>query len=598
MKPNIKWIKYKTVAAALLLISIEVSATPSGLKTTPSDLIIPQSLLGKVEVIPSQISNHEFYVKPLIGRTIDAALVKSPIASCEQVKSDLKVGESAARVRTELARIYEEALKRYEGVRSQFEPIDSRYLELNSQLTAYQKVVDEAQKEVDQSLLEIRRLNGEIDSNRKLLAIESDATKQVDLREILKKQEDELAIVKRDMKTAILQKAEQSKLYNNLSLEVASLSGKRDALRSVLTGLTSELTRMMTDMRALEADSDAALAKYSQRPGALATLTMEFAPGEYLTELTLANRNRGYQFRYLSAVTATVDVSIPGNLRPGSPLGYETGTMIRQAKWSDPAYARKDHPFTKLMEGTTPEQLDPVSVVQGGMATLEASLTGSKFLSLDLSILGFCALKEPTSLESEFKGGVKDTFKLALYFTYPMYYDIQVDGFYRTLQIQHEFFKETKKSSWFGLSKKHRKEYLKELTEDKFMEVKIHPRGVTLSPEDTFILAEKVKDQLVFMSVQNHLDMKKLDPDMAVSPSTAPAGTTVIGKALMKVPNPWAFWGGLVLSSLESMFGSGTGTITMDQVAKSKNRLHYDLGFTFLVPADLTVGDLSQAKVK
>lgn len=598
MKPYNKISQTLLVAGLTLLSAAELYATPSGLKATPSDLVIPPHLVGKVEVYPSSLSNQDFYVRPLIGRNIDAAIQKSPIASCDQVKTDLRVGESVSRTRAEMARIFEEMMKRYDSLRAEFEPIDLRYQQLNAEMGAYQKIVDEIQKRIDTTMSAIIRLNSELDTNRKLLALESDATKAQELRATVQKQEVEVESLKREIKAAILEKADQQKLVDAMSIEVASLNGRREGLRSVLTGLTTELTKVMTSMRSLETESDAAITKYSQRPGAIATMTMEFAPGQYLTDLTLANQARDYRFQYVPSITATVDVTIPGNLRPGSGMAYETGTLIRQAKWTDPVWARKDHPFTKLMESTRPEDLDPVSIVQSGMATLEASLTGSKFLSLDLSILGYCALKEPTALESEFQGGVKDTFKLALYFTFPMYYDIQIDGFYKSLQMQHEFYKETKKSSWLGLSKKHRKEYLKTLTGNQFMQVSVKPRGVILSPEDTFILAEKVKEQLVFMSVQQHLDPKKVDPDMTVAPSTAPAGTTVIGRALMKVPNPWAFWGGVVLTSLESMFGNSTGTITMDQIYRSTNRVDYDLGFTFLVPADLTVGDLSQAKVK
>jgi hypothetical protein len=66
----------------------------------------------------------------------------------------------------------------------------------------------------------------------------------------------------------------------------------------------------------------------------------------------------------------------------------------------------------------------------------------------------------------------------------------------------------------------------------------------------------------------------------------------------MAIPNPYAFWGGMVLVGLSELFGSSSSQSIQEISNNSWVTVNYQAGFSFLTPADLTIGDLRRAQVK
>ena len=66
----------------------------------------------------------------------------------------------------------------------------------------------------------------------------------------------------------------------------------------------------------------------------------------------------------------------------------------------------------------------------------------------------------------------------------------------------------------------------------------------------------------------------------------------------MAIPNPYTFWSGFALNSLSSIFGGASSSAIQQQIERSNVEINYNLGFTFMIPADLTIGSIQNVQVR
>jgi len=589
------------VITQTLLAGHSLRAMPSGLGRLPKDVVIPS--IGDralpVELLPHTDDGRIIYVKPLEGKFVGQGVVKSPLARCDLVKAELEVAETNAKARVEFERMLRQAQLDYAKNSDEYAQITRSYEETAAKLPVYHTSTDQALQRKKDALADLKDTQAKMQENQDLIAIEKDKDKIKALQEKLQSLANDEATQKKAFISASAEVRKAQRLENAVSADLAEYAGQKNGLEKTLVNHFEEIGRIRKEMDDLQEASDKVLKGYSERVGGYTTFTMDFAPADYIQKLKDANPQ--YQFEYVPSITASVDPTIPGNLRETAPIENRIGTLILDAKWSDAATARSKHPFDRLIikDIENGEINDPVKTAQSRLARFENSLTGAKFLALKLSILGYCALREPESLASQFNGGAAETFKLALYYTYPVNFELSMDGSYNSYAMLYDFYHFSKSSSWFGLSKKQKQEHMRTYTSSKYMSIDIKPRGVELSPQETLLLSEKIKDQLTFFVFQNYVDLSGHSNhlDYARDPAKPGAELQSIGTRLMMIPNPWTFWSGFTLNALGSMFGSSNQTIIDQNTQNVSMGLHYGLGFTFAMPADLTIGDLKNQKV-
>jgi hypothetical protein len=593
----------RVVPLMLLNFSLAINvaqAIPSGLSSLPADLRIPKvgNRILPVELLPSDGDPKQIYVKPLEGQFVNQGVIKSPITSCELVADELKISEINNQARLLLQRSLKQAIIDNERLQEKKNIFTREFEKLLAISEPMAKQVEQLEAEKREALQAVKDGENSVQGNRELITIEKDKEKIASLNQANEKLEVEIDQAKKSF-VAVGKKLREAKSRNSaLELSLAEVKGKKIGLEKTLMVQMAEKDLIQTQLDKNQAASDAVLQKYSERIGGYTTITSEFAPSSYLVELKTANP--GYQFQYVSSVTATVEATIPGNIRPGSSLDTRIGTMILDAKWSDPERALSDKAFRRSIPAPhdRTEMKDSVKLAQDQMPRLESSLTGTKFLSLQLSILGYCGLTQPESLKSEFTGGAADTFKLALYYTYPVNYDILISGRLNSYQMLYELKESTKSSGFLGLSKSEKQKHVRNLSSSKAIDVSVKPRGMILSPADSMALLEKVREQLHLYSIEPYLDKSQALPSLAAPHDVGELGASSVGKRLMAIPNPYAFWGGMVLVGLSELFGSSSSQSIQEISNNSWVTVNYQAGFSFLTPADLTIGDLRRAQVK
>lgn len=600
----------RIVIGVAMLSAIEcVHATPSGLGDLPTDVKIPV-VNGKalpVELIPHLTNKRAIYVKPLTGKFISQGVVKSPLADCELVRENLKINQINAETVKRLTEALQRLQKEYDDKRRELNEITRKYEELRAQLEVFEDKVKQATERKDEVVQERLKVEREIGSIKDAVMLEKDEAKLAELRQQRETLEKESERLKREYVKASSELRKAQERRDSYKLATKKSEGQKKGLEQTHSVQMEEITKIMDQIRSLEKYAQEVFDRFSKTEGAYTTFTSEFAPADYIQKLKEANP--AYQFQYIQPVTATVDVTIPMNVRPGSPLQQYIGTMILDATWSNPAQARTNLPFNRYLLNLKPEELtkldyvpkDPVKMSQEKLsqAQFEAGLTGSKFLALKLSVIGYCALKEPHALESQFINGAADTFKLAVYYTYPLYFEANITGRYNSHEILHDFYRATQESSWFGLDTESKIEHLRSFKSEKYMHVEVKPLGPALTFEQSAAFADKIREQLLFFSVQNYLDQKGMNqPNINFASDGGQLGARTVGYRLMLVPNPYAFWTGVVLESLAELFGSSTQTVIQDFIQSGRVDLDYKLGFTFMMPGDLTIGDLTNAQVK
>ncbi len=588
--------KTKIVWMGILSACI-AEGTPSGLRTLPTDVQIPK-VNGRtlpVELLPAQLDNRTIYVKPLTGQFVSQGVVKSPLTNCGLVSEELKISEINTKARVDLAKMLRQAQLDNERNQEELKKYVRDYEALFPLVEPLQKQKDEAEAEKKEALLAIKSTDGQIQEIRELMIIEKDSSKLESMQKQISVLDEQVTAEKTSFVAAGKRARTASKQLSELEIRLAAAKGRKSGLEKTLSVQIEEVNKIQGQIESLQAASETVLKKYSERVGGYTTYVSDFAPSSYLEELKNANPN--YAFLYVPSVTASVEATIPESVNPESALAGRIGTLILNSKWSDAERARMKKAFRKSLLEPHDKVTNPVEYAQTHLAELESALTGTKFLSLELSILGYCALKEPASLKSEFIGGSEDTFKLALYYTYPMNYELRVSGTQNQKQSLYELYKTTKSSSWFGLSKKQKQEHVRNMSSSDAIKVKVEPIGMVLSPEESMKLTSAVKEQLHYMSIERFLDKSNALPAGAPAADPGQLGAKTVGARLMLIPNPYAFWGGVILTGLSEMFGSSSSESITEITNQSTASVNYESGFTFLIPGELTIGDLKQAKV-
>lgn len=598
MKPQLKTLCL-ALATTLTAIS-QAHAIPSGFKSLPKREL---SDLGglPVELLASETDPKLIYVKPLEGVFKDGGIFKYTDTRCDAVESTFRGERTASTIRETAYRMLADAQKRYDELSEDRRKLNEASIALQAQITTSNARIETLkgrQGAIHQEAVEIVR---KIDKIKGDMELETDTTKKASLKAEVSSLETQLGQKKQEK--ARLQ-IDIEALEDSVSSFQMSLTGFNSKKKAIDTDLSEVLTMITSTMAALEPltkATDEVLKKYSNQIGAYVTYISEFAPRRYLD--TLKSRFPDFDFRYVPSATASLEPTIAGNLNEGADIEKRTGEMILAANWSDPLDRRKEHPLTKALISGDESIKDPVKLSQtrtAQLASLESSLTGTKFLNLQLSVLGYCAMREQEKIPSLMPTAGADVFRLAMYYTYPVYYSLQVHGRYNSTAMMYDFWKFTKSSSWFGLKKKQRLEHIRKYRSSDFIDVSVKPLGVTLTIDETMALTDKVKDQMTFIAMQPHLDLSgaPTKPNASWDNPTPGAELSAIGKRISMIPNPWAMWGGLVLSSLGGMFGSSNMTVEDTQTSDKWVNINYDMGFTFYESGDLTVGSLKDLPVK
>ncbi len=572
------------------------SAMPSGLTNLPAALVHPK-IKGSplpVEMLPHTSDPKMIYVKPTEGIFVNQGLVKSPLSQCNLVQGELAIADQNAKARNMVVASLRQAQADHQKNQTKYRTLIQKFEELEGLLVPARARLADIELEHTTAKSEWRTAQDEVEPLERKLDKATDPQQKKELAELVKKAREIAAAKESQMDEAYAALKKMRRTVNDLETEHGSIKGRKQGFEKTLTVQLDELTRIQDQLDKMLAQSEKILKKYSERVGGYTTFTVDFAPASYLAALKTANP--GYSFQYVPSMTASVDALIPGQIRGGSPLESRTGRLILDAKWNDAKNGRADKKFKSNLPLTEDSKKDPIQAVQAAMSEPEGSLTGAKALSLELSVLGYCALKEPESLATEMNAGAKDTFKLALYYTYPVQYELKLSGKYNSYQSLYDFHKITSSSSWFGLSQSQKQEHVQRLVNSTAFDIKVEPLGVIMTAQESLALAEKVKEQLLFFSVQPYLDQTPIKPEKAQL-STEQLGATKVGQRLMMIPNPWTFWGGLVLSALGEMFGSKSAEAITQISKQTWINLNYQAGFAFLHSADLTIGDLTKAQL-
>jgi hypothetical protein len=334
------------------------------------------------------------------------------------------------------------------------------------------------------------------------------------------------------------------------------------------------------------------------------TYTVDFAPSEYLE--ALRDENPGFRFSYVPSVSARVDLVGPELNDIGERL---KGRAILSASWSDAARARSKNPIAKaaLARFETEEltekgrtSLEKLGELQNP-TRFENSLSGGKFLHVELSTFGHCALKNGESILPGEKGErVKSPYKLALYYTYPEYYKLKVRGSQSSHRILHDVWKFSSKSSWFGMSKKKKIEHMQTYRSNGYMDIRVEPEGIELSLAESLELTNKIKDLLLFDVLRPHLETQERSRPTGdlLQPDKPGQELGQIGGLLAVIPNPWLRWTGVIMGSLGGMFGRSSSEVVTHIDKKEDVGVYFENGVVLESAGEAVIGNLYVSDVE
>lgn len=611
MKSHKSWMLMLALLSGLT--TQQSRAVPSGFAKLPK-VNLPK-IDGRtlpVHLWPDSQDDKTIWVEPLEGEFVSEGVVKSPAAKCDVLTDSLRLDELVTKMRVDAAQQLDIASTEYYKKIAEKDKATISIGRLTSAIPSYQAEVAQMKTSKVSLLGEVTKLNGELDGLQTLIAIGRDKDQVAKQKAKAADLDNQIAAKARELLTLQTKIKEKEEALTQMQIDVAQAQGDLDGLELKMTTLNKRIAASKAQIDGIDKDAESEMKKYSNRIGAYATYTAEFAPTHFLEALKTANP--ALIFRYVPSVTAIVDVTIPDYSIAGSKLEGETGKMILAAKWSDPREARL-RDFMKVFgemkslaqspdakaSGSAPIP-DPVKRAQevlrdSKISEVESSLSGTKFLALKLSVLGYCALSEPKSLSSKFTGGSEDTFKLAMYYTFPVNYAIKVHGELNSGTLLYDFYKMTNESSWFGLSNSQKQEHARTLSQSKSVNVTVDPLalGPVLKPGESLLLTNLVKDQLVFFALEPYLDTKGVKPP-EMKFDDKQLGAETVGERLLLVPNPWVQWAGLVLTSLAEMFGTSEKIATITSSETAVEQIDYQAGFNFQLSGDITIGNLQQAK--
>lgn len=572
-------------------------ALPSGLEAVPPGIQVPRASDGQllpVTLYPATEDRSLIYVKPIEGRFAGAPnVVKSPLADCSELERQL-------RGRRELARQAELILKQNGIDLDDFMRRKSTHEKTAAEYSMRKVELDAVEAEYSEAVAQEDKLRESHNEAKRELRQLEDRLEEVsgEEREALKAKIERQDAVVREARRALRDHSRKlediAAIRSKGRTEVARLKGRVDSELAALNEINRVLVVHEARMQAAEQKVQARLDEASTTEGALLKVKMHFAPGEYLDALTQANPS--YRFAWVPSLGASVDVTFPPVL-PDSPLNSYKGRLLLNQKWDDAVVAHARNPFLDifLKQGADAGE-SPFEAIQKRMMQFSNDLSGLKQVTLQLSVLGYCALQMPESFKSESQSGAGaldpnavQTFGLSLFYSYPVYYDITVEGKYRRTKILYELFKKAKSSSWFGLKKEERQEFVRRFRDEQYIDIKVNSSSPLFSAEMAMELTTKLQDKLSFDAASEYLKLDQGVPPIQFGDINEERGASKVGKRLAMVPNPWVAWGGVVLSALDSLFGSSSQTAINDQIHTDIRQIRSNAGFSLPHSGSLTV---------
>ncbi len=604
-----RWLRLSTSAlgVAVLLSNSVVHALPTADRIVPNDIVIPKLANGRllpVTLFSSRRDSKEIYVLPNEGifKGKKQAMVP-PTTDCSRV-------ESAIGQLKHFDKDREMRLKLLERDRDRLVAAEENLYQLSLDLGRKQKekaAVDEELKQakavLDAKTQDLATALADLRSAQSELS----AAQLVGDSAAIKAAEEKVADAKRNYAMAQIQKnkaeteANQKQSSRNMvARQIADLQGEIDGSDEAAQEIRRRYDDSEARFNAFEAKILANIQTFFSDQGAIVRMNLEYAPSVYLEALSRANRD--YTFTYVPTAGAAVKLTFP-EFKPDSLLNKMRGNMVITQEWDSAERAYSQNAFFRALsgrddpeKGKEDETETPLEDLQALAMAYSDSLSGARSLTLVLSSLGYCALQKPSIIANEIQTGSAETFSMSLFMAYPMQYHVTVKGEYNRTKILHEVFKKSKSSSWFGLRKSEKQEFIRRVSDREHVDISVDGNSPLMGQAETTKLREAMATQIAFMVAKEHLQFEKA-PAPQFENMQSPSGASQVGKMLMTVSNPWAFWGGVALTSLDSMFGGRSQTAVNDQISHDWKQLSWNERFSLLHSHVVSIGDLREAEI-
>lgn len=586
----------------------ELCALPSGTKIVPKEVKIPQLPSGRtlpVTLLPSERSDREIYVLPNEGIFQERKKALVPATTdCNRVANAMKLVRGFDDNRELL-------LKLLERDRARIIQEEDAIFALTKTLTKNQKDLA-----IQQEILKEKKAAFDLASDRHVAALteQQSAQRAVEAARLsgdeaeLKGAEEKLKEAKKNRSIMMVELGRRENEFsdarnavNAAKRVIADLEGEIEGRDEAANKIRSNRTRNQADFDALEVKNETILQEFSSSQGALVRMVIDFAPSAYLETLKTANPD--YTFTYVPVTGASVKLTFP-EFKPDSPLNKLKGNMVVAQEWDTADRAFGQNSFFQALSGLNPEQEGTQTTSEAPLEDLKElamafsdSLSGTRSLTVILSPLGYCALENPKLIAGEIETGAIETFAMSLFLAYPVQYQAKVTGRYNSQRILHEVYKKSKSSSWFGLRKKEREEFTRRLTDNEMMDIKVDVNSPLFGPDEARVLREKMGEQIAFLVAKEHLQFEKA-PQSNFENINSPSGASLVSKRLMTIRSPWTFWTGMVLGSLDAMFGGRSQTSINDQILHKWINVNWNEEYALSHSHVLTVGDLKDTEIQ
>ncbi len=573
-------------------------ALPNGLsERIPADLVIPDV---PVKIIPDADNSSHFYVLPLEGMSseikdadvaydLDCKSIKDTISELESKEQELRsirteVTGSESRELINEKDAKEEYVQRQTALKNQIASIDAKIKSLQDSRA---KVEAEKKTSIDR----VRELKAKLGAEEDVLL------------------EAEVKSIKAEMEEATKAARKSTAKIEGIDLNIEKEQEARSSLQSQLDNLSyhvegdnladkqtrDDVKAQRDGIKAEVDDINEKLSEHRRKFGGNVKIVVNFAPTEFIQAVREANEDKNnYTFSYVPSNGGFVDVTFPIN---SDIIGYP----VLGQKWDKAADKVNENPFSQALgkqglDGKIEANglFSTTNILEKLFRQFSDPLEGTRQVTLTFSEIGMCAFLDPR----ETIPGARqswDTYSLSYFYSYPARFKTRAWGTVNERKMIDTLLERRKKSGWFSSSD--RTKFVQTVTNNQHMDIKIDDGG--LGPDVGNKLRERVKEYISFDVLKDELELRQGSPAVALQPLPPQAqGVNAASSALMRVPNPYAFWTGAALRVLGAGFG-GSKTSFKKIEDYQANRVYNEVQqFTLPIGAVVTVGSLKPSNFK
>jgi hypothetical protein len=470
---------------------------------------------------------------------------------------------------------------------------DEREIEVK---TIYDEAVSAKEAEIKRVEIEIETLNLSISSLQTKIAglnvtlegaAESD---KADLKEQRKDLEREIGKKRSRVDTATDHKDILVKELSILSTKRAEMAGLVDGSKKARSSTGERKESQRETLEKIISTNQEKLSEMAKETAADLTMTMNFAPASYID--LLREQNRGLDFRYVPVIAGAIDTTFPmPDSEHAQRVGFKRPILDAYPSSSENAFKKKSM-FNLTTEAAKEGDKLTFATIRELMMQYSDSLEGRRNLTLTVGLPAFCAYMTDKKMGDRYIV-TPETYKLALFYSYPMTFDIEMTGQFKSFNFLKTLYERKKSSGFFSSSD--RTKFTQEAKYREEIDIRVVSSSPLFSADDQEKMRQKVQDYLAFRVSQPFLDLGSKPNIPTPGLPEGKNGAQQIGGFIGSIPNPWTFWTGGLLNVLGGAFGSKK--VSVEQIIQQwKDYKYHSYGqFTAPIAATVTVGDLKDA---